>query len=310
MESASRPRVCLFGEAVVHHVGARRIPGGAPLLVACHLRALGAEPLLLTRVGNDADGRLLVSFLRDHGLSTLGVQVDSQRPTGRVVVASTGERRRLLFLPGQACDRIEAAEAHLAAAAWSPDLLYFGTLAQRGLASRAALARCLGLAGVRRMADLNLRSPWYSVPIVERSLRAAQFLKLSERELGVLAALLGLGRGSPEEWARRLCVRYGIRGTIVTSGARGSWILGAGRGRPGPTRVPAGPAPGPLLDTSGAGEAFAAAAILGIIGGWADSQILSRAGALARALCTIPGTLPPTRDFYSRFREWSPPVAA
>jgi len=59
---------------------------GCSFNVAFHLRAFGASPLLVTRIGRDADGRRLVAAMRRRGLDVRGVQRDGRRSTARVVV--------------------------------------------------------------------------------------------------------------------------------------------------------------------------------------------------------------------------------
>ena len=55
---AEGKRPVLFGE-VLHDCfpDGSRVLGGAPLNVAWHLRALGLDPYLVSRVGDDAAGR-------------------------------------------------------------------------------------------------------------------------------------------------------------------------------------------------------------------------------------------------------------
>jgi len=49
--------------------------------VAANLRALGAEPVLVSVVGDDDDGRRLTRTLAERGVDPRGVQVDDERPT-------------------------------------------------------------------------------------------------------------------------------------------------------------------------------------------------------------------------------------
>ena len=93
-------RPVVFGEIVfdefeddVHQ------PGGAPLNVAWHLHGFGLHPLLISRVGRDELGGLLLERLTAAGLDTRGIQVDPVRPTGRVVVA-TSDHEPSFTIPG------------------------------------------------------------------------------------------------------------------------------------------------------------------------------------------------------------------
>src|SRR5262245_60393503 len=61
--------------------------GGAPANFAYHAHALGAEALIISRVGNDPLGREIFSRLSEVGLRTDGIGTDSAAPTGTVSVA-------------------------------------------------------------------------------------------------------------------------------------------------------------------------------------------------------------------------------
>lgn len=56
------------------------MPGGAGN-VAANIAALGGRPILISLVGEDADGKRLLSTLRDRGVDVSGVVVEGSRPT-------------------------------------------------------------------------------------------------------------------------------------------------------------------------------------------------------------------------------------
>jgi rfaE bifunctional protein kinase chain/domain len=62
----------------VHHE--EFMPGGAGN-VAANIAALGGRPILVSLVGDDADGERLLSTLRDRGVDVSGVVADGSRPT-------------------------------------------------------------------------------------------------------------------------------------------------------------------------------------------------------------------------------------
>ena len=86
---------------------------------------------------------------------------------------------------------------------------------------------------------------------------------------------------------------------MVTCGEWGAWSLGAD-GRY--ARVEGKPLDGPMADTVGAGDAFAAVSILGLLGGWPPEVTLERAAAFARAICLIHGAIPSDPAIYRR--DW------
>ena len=69
----------------------------------------------------------------------------------------------------------------------------FGTLAQRSPASRETIHRALARTppACLVVCDVNLRQQWYDREVLERSLAAANLVKLNDHEVLVLAEVLG-----------------------------------------------------------------------------------------------------------------------
>ncbi|MFQ3614913.1 MAG: PfkB family carbohydrate kinase [Cyanobacteriota bacterium] len=66
----------------------------------------------------------------------------------------------------------------------------------------------------------------------------------------------------------------------------------------------ADPVPVPqMVDTVGAGDAFSAVVILGLLQGWSEGALLERAVMFAAAVCGIPGGTPQEPEFYMPFRK-------
>jgi fructokinase len=294
--------VVLFGEALVDELPRGRVPGGAPLNVACHLRALGARPLLVTRVGRDADGRRLERTMDRRGLDRRGVQRDPARPTARVTVRLHEEGPRFEIPPEQAFDAVDAGAAVAAVDGTAPRLVYFGTLAQRATPSRQSLEALLKASPGTRFLDVNLREPWFDRDVVHRSLELADVVKINEDEAGEIASLLEMapaGRG----FRSALTSRYRLASVVVTRGPRGA-VRQDGNGVE--TATPPSRRALRVVDTVGAGDAFSAVLLLGILRGWAAGTALSRADAFARAVCGLTGAVPRRRSFYDRFLgEWA-----
>jgi fructokinase len=293
--------VVVFGEALVDEFPSVRALGGAPFNVACHLRALGASPLLVTRVGRDADGRRIVTTMMRRGLDTRGVQRDPEHATARAVIRSETAGPVFVIPDRQAFDFIDGAEALAAVRRAKPRIVYFGTLAQRQQVSRAALGALLDRGPGTRFLDVNLRSPWFDRDVVEGSLGRADVVKMNEGEAAEIASLLGLPPHG-QSFRRALSTRFGLTGLVVTRGPEGAIY----RGENG---VEAGVSPSKtrrrIVDTVGAGDAFAAVQILGLLRGWNPQASLARADSFARAVCRFRGALPRRRSFYTRFlKEW------
>lgn len=301
------PPVAVFGETLVDVFPDRAVLGGAPFNVAYHLAHFGLDPLLVTRIGDDSEGDRLFDTIAGARLATNGVQRDAEHGTGLVRVHLDDGDPRFDIVPDRAFDFIDAGEVATAlAAAPAVGLVYFGTLAQRGPASRAALETLLdatGKAGAARWLDVNLRAPWYDADIVRWSLDAADDVKVNDAELAEIVTLLGAEARGDEDRARALIDRFGLRSVTVTCGAGGAWRVAA-EGRT--VRAAGRPLDGSLVDTVGAGDGFAAVSIVGLLRAWPAEVILERADAFARSLCTIRGALPEDSRWYRAFLEsWS-----
>jgi fructokinase len=312
MTRRSEGTVAVFGEALVDDFGDRQVIGGAPFNVARHLAALGQEALMLTRVGLDENGERMRAEFERFGLSTAGLQVDGTLPTGRVRVDLDGAGgHRFTILPHQAYDAIDAQAAAAALAEARPATLYFGTLAQREPAGRAALHHLLDATDACRYLDLNVRAGQVTERCVFASLHAADIVKVNEEELQDLFGWYTHMRLSTENMSssdvRYACAMllrvFDLAGLIVTLGPRGAVYFGADgacHGTPLPT------APVRLADTVGAGDAFSAVFLLGRARGWPLADTLARANEFAGAVCGIVGAVPDDRAFYRPFIErWS-----
>jgi fructokinase len=295
--------VMLFGEVLYDVFPDRRVPGGAPFNVACHLRAFGLEPLLISRAGCDAEGALLIERMRELALDTRGIQQDPVHATGRVAVCATANGPTYEIVPDQAYDFIDASLARVVGLSVRSKVVYFGTLAQRNAASRRALRGVLRHVAAPRFLDVNLRRPWYAAATLKRSLAEAIIVKVNEAELLEIGRLLRLRSTDSRQLAAALMREFPIERIVVTRGARGAWSLDAegvacevGRDAP----------PVAMVDEVGCGDAFAAVLILGWIRGWPMPDALARADRFARALCGVRGAIPDGSGFYKPFiREWS-----
>lgn len=303
----SSPAV-VFGEALFDEFGQEVVAGGAPYNVARHLAGLGVAPLMVTRVGSDARGADIVSEMRLRGMSTAGVQVDSQVPTGRVTVRESEDGHAFLIEPDAAWDFIEAQGPILEQAACAP-WLYFGTLALRSSASRGAWRKlCLTHRGQRYL-DLNWRAGQLAQETASQALDMADLLKVSEVELKMLLGWHGTNDvqcdqpatpGSECAAIARVLAAHGIRRMIVTYGVKGyaayDWF---GRCTQAGRAVPAAR----TTDTVGAGDAFSSIVLLGLVRGWDWAATLRRANEFAAGICEIRGAVPRDVAYYETWRH-------
>jgi fructokinase len=258
--------------------------GGAPFNVACHLRAAGTPVSMVSRVGNDRLGQEALRRAVRYGVGVDLVQVDDTLPTGfvSVTVDDAGIPTYEIVAPA-AWDAITASDALLARAA-DARAIVFGSLAQRHAISRRTIERLLDSEALK-VFDVNLRSPFEDRDIVRYSLERADVVKLSETEMRQVANWFDL-RGSPRDTAARLAESFGCSVVCVTRGSKGAalWHDGTWSEHPGFTVE--------VKDTVGAGDAFLAVLLVGLLSGGDDGMLLQNANLIGAYVATQFGALP------------------
>lgn len=96
--STHEQRVVAIGEVLWDALPSGLFLGGAPLNVACHLQQLGADVQFASRVGDDELGREIARRFPRKGIEPSLLQVDSELPTGFVIVQLDGVQSVLLHV--------------------------------------------------------------------------------------------------------------------------------------------------------------------------------------------------------------------
>jgi fructokinase len=296
---AGRP--VIVGEVLfdVFPDGTRRL-GGAPFNVAWHLQALGCRPLLVTRVGTDPPGDRIVREMESWGLDTAAVQRDSNHPTGQVEVRLEDGEPSFEIAPDRAYDHL-ADDVDLPAVLGEPPaLVYHGTLINRAEPSRLAVQAMRTRSEAPVFLDVNLRSPWWTEGSVKQSLFGARWVKLNLEELRLLREAADGERFDPVAAAQAFRETFALEAVVVTRGAAGAVLVL--RDRVLDRRPPVVVRP---RDTVGAGDAFSAVFIAGLIAGWEPEICLARALDLAAVMCTVQGAVSHDDGLYQRvLQEW------
>jgi fructokinase len=284
----------IFGE-VLYDVfpDGQQVLGGAPFNVAWHAQAFGLAPHFISRVGNDAQGDRVIAAMRDWGMPLHGLQQDSVHPTGRVQVSLTADHEPAYdIVSGSAWDFIDST---LLPPCGDCRMLYHGTLALRNAVSRRALETLKRRAPGATFIDVNLRAPWWDPEGVIAQLAGVRWTKLNSHELELLAPVAPGTEGAIE----RFMERYAPELLIVTRGDAGALALsGAGETvHVAPDRAH------PVTDTVGAGDAFTAVVLLGLLRHWALPEIMQRAQAFASAIVGRRGATVDDMAFYQPFLD-------
>lgn len=261
--------------------------GGAPANFAYHVHAQGLPAAVVSSVGQDALGQEVRERLAELGMETGTIQISPAYPTGTVTVKlDANGLPDYIIHENVAWDHIHWRDS-LSELAARTTAICFGSLGQRSPVSRDTIRQFLRAtpSDCLRVFDINLRQSYYSAEIIADSLTAATVLKLNHEELPVVASLFSL-TGSPHEILSSLLTRFSLDLITVTRGGDGS-LLATPDGlleHPG--------YPVEVVDTVGAGDAFTAALVAGLLRGESLEAIHDSANRRAAAVCAHAGAIP------------------
>lgn len=271
--------------------------GGAPLNFIYHIKKLTDNGNIISRVGKDVLGNKVINDLKHSGLSFDFIQHDNIHPTGMALVTlDDNGTPNFKIEPECAYDFIEHNHENENLINADTDCLYFGTLAQRSDISRKTI-QSLFNRGLKYFVDLNLRQNFYNEEIINSSLKAADFLKVNYEEMHVINDMLLQSEYSTERVAYEIMDKFDIKMIAVTRGKDGSSIFENGK------RYDHSNVDVKVLDTTGAGDAFAAVLCVGYLHGLEIPYINKLANDFASEICQFEGALPKYDRIYESFRE-------
>jgi ribokinase len=256
--------------------------GGSAANTACWLAAAGVMVAFIGRVGDDEPGRAATASLRASGVH-LAVIVDPDRPTGTciVLVSEDGERTMVPdaganagLLTTDLPRELFVAQTHLHVSGYT----LFNDLTRPAALAAMALARERGLsisvdaasAALIRAVDPTSFLEWIGPPLL-------LFANVDE-------AYELTGQSDPVSAARVLSIRCGQ--SVVKRGADGAVWSQRGDAVSVPTM------PLHVVDTTGAGDAFAAGFLAAQLGGIAPELAIRLAHTYAARAVTQVGGRP------------------
>lgn len=258
--------------------------GGAPANVAYHAAVLQNKGVVASRVGEDELGTDLVSQLKDKNLDVTFVQTDTTHPTGTVQVTFIDGDPRYEIVRDVAWDFLEWTSDWRELAA-ECSAVCFSTLAQRDERSRATIMEFLDATGPEclRVLDVNLRPPFVNEDILRTSLERANVVKYNYQEHLFLKRLFW--KDDLERW---LCREMNVRVACMTRGSEGCELFSAHSRASVKAR---------RIDTSngdpvGAGDAFSAALIDGLLKDLGLDEVARRANHYAGLVASLKGGMP------------------
>ncbi|HEC18254.1 MAG TPA: carbohydrate kinase [Gammaproteobacteria bacterium] len=281
----NQQRPVIFGEVLFDcFPNGKTVLGGAPFNVAWHLQNRDCEPLLISSVGNDKNGEAVRQAMSKQGMDTVGLQTSEHYPTGQVVVSIEAGQPSYEIVTDQAYDHIDHRHALQLLEKLTPALIYHGSLALRNAASRAALDAIVENARAPVFLDVNLRDPWWDMALLKGILQRATWVKLNDEELCTISGQPVSNGPELQTYAKNIFTDSRLESLIVTRGDKGAFVVceeGIVEGAPVPVEN--------VVDTVGAGDAFSAICIEGIIKKRPIVDTLDQALTFAARICQQQG---------------------
>ena len=285
MEKNNYRHILCFGEVLWDMLPSGPKPGGAPLNVAIHLIRQGQTPMLISKTGNDSLGSGLLRFITDAGLDRKLIQKDESLPTSQVII-HLDEKKNATYeiCEPVAWDNIQLTPENLDAAQ-KADLVIFGSLASRNNTTRETLFQLLENTKAWRLLDVNLRPPYDKPDAINEMLQKADFIKLNDDELTIIAGWHQKA-GSEMELIRWISDFFQCPTVCVTRGENGAALLIENHiyEHPG-FKVEA-------VDTVGAGDSFLASLVANLARNHSPQNALKYACATGAFVASQKGAVP------------------
>ena len=285
-------KIVCFGEILFDVFSDKEVMGGAPFNFGYHLHQLDQQVEFLTKIGTDEYGSKIKDFFKNKNLSDKLLQVDDKHATGWVEVTldSKGKPDYIIH-QNVAWDFIDYNDDVKLVIKNKPDLIYFGSLAQRNLQSRATLQKILELKSetTKTFCDINLRQNFYSIELLSDALKQSNIVKVNDEEFEKFQQMFNLD-DSETDAAKQLLNNYQIDFLCITKGEKGSSVYTPDKTVHWENTQPKLE----IVDTVGAGDSFSSILILGILNNWSIEKFLKEASKFAQKICTIPGAIPET----------------
>ncbi len=287
--------VIIFGEVLFDCFSdGKMILGGAPFNVAWHLQAFGLSPLFISRVGDDSSGAIIRESMTNWGMDLSGLQIDLEHQTGLVKIQFINNEPRYEIVENSAYDFIES--SHLPSLK-KDSILYHGTLILRSQTCFETLQKIKKNISPSTFLDVNLRTPWWNLKMIESLLREISWLKLNEEELSLIVTQ----EQNTEKRIKYLFSTFSLNQITLTQGKAGAISFQANGNNQSvfPSKI------AQIIDTVGAGDAFSSVLILGIIKDWDITKTLVRAQEFASAIVGVRGAISQDKSFYEYFlKQW------
>lgn len=256
-----------YADSYMIEDGIRTRAGQTGDFVALGLSALGLRTRHLDLLGDDPEGELVRALHREKGIALTAIPQPAGTKRAVNLVGPDGRRLSLYDTSrSHADDRLP--EATVRALAESSRHVHVSIT--HPCAHALPVLRETGVPLSTDLHDWDGENPYH-----EPFALAADIVFLSAARLT-----------DPERTLRRIAERGRAQVVVATAGARGAHLLADGE----LTHVPPVAPPAPVVDSNGAGDAFAAAFLFGHLGGEPPLRCALYGVVAGAHACTVPST--------------------
>lgn len=273
-----------IGELLWDMLPSGKRAGGAPVNFVYHAIQAGADGYAISKIGHDENGTEIIEELKKNKIKYIIEK--SALPTGTVEVELENGIPTYKIIENVAWDDINVSQ-EASDLAKKCNVICFGTLALRSKESKESILNLIDTVpnDALKVFDINLRQDYFSKELIEELLKKSNVFKINDVELAILRQLFSL-KGSDEKICDNLLKKYNLKYLIYTVGDKYSTIYA-----PHDCTLIETPKV-KVVDTIGAGDAFAAAFLQSILNGKSQLEAHKYAVAVAAFVCTKSGAWP------------------
>ena len=278
--------VISFGEVLMDCFPDKNVIGGAPFNVAVHLKRLGEEACIISKVGEDELGQQIQEILVREGL-TAQLQIDKNYPTGRVDVTLENGQPSYYIHQGCGWEFIDSKEIR------TPNYFVFGSLALFFEQNKKSFEKYRNqFETATFICDINLRTPYYDKETINLCLNAADIIKINDEELAYLSKAYQV-----EHVIDWLKTEFSIHKILLTEGAKGATLFWEDKILSCEVKKVEN-----IKDTVGAGDSFTSLFLQGILHHLPLDLTMQRAADFAGSICQTSGAVPADLNVYEKYK--------
>ena len=215
-------KIASFGEILWDQFPDYKKPGGSPANVAYHLHIFGNDSHLISKIGDDSDGRELLHFLKEKKLPVEYIGMDRTHPTGLVTVSIDQHNEPSYTIHEPSAWDYISVNSDLLELSKSLNAICYASLSQRNSTSSDSLRELLLTVppDCLKVFDLNLRPPFIQKDVILEMISLSDIVKMNEDEYETVGSWL-----TGSDTADAILVNDPDKIILLTMGEKGSALF-------------------------------------------------------------------------------------